>query len=272
MHRPIGRRGVIERGSANRFADRGPEPRRSSAVEPAGSRRLVDCRHVSDAEALAWANLIRRSPTCRCSERNRRACVRYCIGGTISRAHAATEFFNATSATTRATQSLQRFARQSQYLLVPKQVITSPESGLHYRIERLLGQGGFGQVFLAARAGPLADRVPDGRLHQGQQPHRRLAARSVLRRSARRPSSRDSRLRCLSAVRQRPGALLPGDGIRRARRSQRASRAIGEGLLRAGGAPRDRRHPAGARQAAPRPAAASRPDAASTCSCAIAGA
>jgi serine/threonine protein kinase len=68
--------------------------------------------------------------------------------------------FNATSATTRATQSLQRFAHQAQYLLVPRQVISSPESGLQYRIERLLGQGGFGQVFLSTREG-RSDRVPE---------------------------------------------------------------------------------------------------------------
>jgi len=38
-------------------------------------------------------------------------------------------------------------------LLAPGQTIVSPESGLHYRIERWLGEGGFGQVFLATRLG-----------------------------------------------------------------------------------------------------------------------
>jgi serine/threonine-protein kinase len=36
-------------------------------------------------------------------------------------------------------------------LLLPQQVVTSPETKLQYRIESLLGQGGFGQAYLARR-------------------------------------------------------------------------------------------------------------------------
>ena len=126
-----------------------------------------------------------------------------------------------------------------------------------------LGEGGFGQVYLARRLGRSTDRA-GGRLHQGQHAHRRLAARGLLRPAARRPPARHPRLRRVPAVaRPTAGALLPRAGVRAPRRSQRASCiATASGWPESDGAPRDRRHPGGARQAASRPAAASRPDAA----------
>jgi serine/threonine protein kinase len=41
-------------------------------------------------------------------------------------------------------------------LLDPGEVIASPETGLQYRVGDLLGEGGFGQVYLARRAGRSA--------------------------------------------------------------------------------------------------------------------
>jgi serine/threonine protein kinase len=39
------------------------------------------------------------------------------------------------------------------FLLVPPEVIVSPESRLRYRVDRMLGEGGYGQAYLATRLG-----------------------------------------------------------------------------------------------------------------------
>jgi hypothetical protein len=64
-------------------------------------------------------------------------------------------------ATTRATASIHvPAAGAGQQLLVPTQVIFSPETKLQYHIERMLGAGGFGQAYLATRRGRSAT-VPE---------------------------------------------------------------------------------------------------------------
>jgi serine/threonine protein kinase len=56
------------------------------------------------------------------------------------------------TATTR-TRPVRLVLPPERHLLQPGQVVASPETLLQYRIERLLGRGGYGQVYLARRAG-----------------------------------------------------------------------------------------------------------------------
>ncbi len=63
------------------------------------------------------------------------------------------------NATTR-TARIDGAPRRSGFLLEPGQLITSPQTQLRYRIGTLLGQGGFGQVFLATRVG-RSDAIPE---------------------------------------------------------------------------------------------------------------
>lgn len=56
-------------------------------------------------------------------------------------------------ATTRTTEPGARASHRTPRLLLHGEVIASPELGVRYRIDRLLGEGGFGQVYLARRLG-----------------------------------------------------------------------------------------------------------------------
>ena len=66
----------------------------------------------------------------------------------------------ATSVATTRARPLGRRAEQGRQLLLPGDALISPETRFEYRIERLLGKGGFGQVYLARRLG-RPGAVPD---------------------------------------------------------------------------------------------------------------
>ena len=146
-------------------------------------------------------------------------------------------------------------------LLAPEQVIASPHTHFEYRIERLLGKGGYGQVYLAKRLG-RSNVVPpvvcikvsehiDGWLREayfGQ----------LL----------DGHPRAIRVYRHVPadegggaGPVLPRPGVRASRRPQGLPSTDGQGVAGNHGAPRDRGHPPGARKAAPRADAPPRPHA-----------
>ena len=62
-------------------------------------------------------------------------------------------------AATRTARQVPGSSRTKELLLRPGQIVASPESKLRYEVGKLIGQGGFGQVFLATRLG-RSDAVP----------------------------------------------------------------------------------------------------------------
>src|SRR5918993_231408 len=63
------------------------------------------------------------------------------------------------SATTRTATAFRGFD-MARAFFVPDEIVTSAETKLQYKIERMLGHGGFGQVYLARRLGRSASVPP----------------------------------------------------------------------------------------------------------------
>ena len=138
------------------------------------------------------------------------------------------------AAATRTRTAARPILDKARYLLTPAQVVESPETRLEYRIERLLGEGGFGQVYLARRLGRSARRARDA---SASRPASASTAGCARPTSA--SCSTGTRARSASTTRSRcvrPDgrvALLPGPRVRAPRRPARVPAPHGQGLARA---------------------------------------
>jgi serine/threonine-protein kinase len=79
---------------------------------------------------------------------------------TLKSGAASASWTNASRQTTRTATSGRASALRARHLLRPGQVIESPATSFKYAVDRLLGEGGFGQVYLAQRLGRSRD-VPE---------------------------------------------------------------------------------------------------------------
>ena len=165
------------------------------------------------------------------------------------------------SAAVTRTRSVRASLGNPRHLLAPAQLVASPETGLRYRTERLLGEGGFGQVYLARRLG-RSSAVPASVCIKVSQRidawHREAYFGQLLDGHPRAIQVFDTFPLCARG-RRRP--VLPRPRVRSSRRPQGIPPPHGQGMARALRAARDRGHSPGAREAAPRAGSPPRPHA-----------